>query len=216
MKSNVKSKDYQDFLDDLKNYYDKHDKEEENLSVGTRIQKIREIQGLGIEQLAQMTGIDAKYLQDIESLKVFPDLGTIIRLSKVLKISTGLIFDEQSGLPYVVIRKNERRKIARKISGKKDHPHYEYLSLSSGVISRHMESFIVRLTSNVYYTQELSSHEGEEFLYVLEGAMKIKLADKEETLNTGDSIFYHSTIPHTLKSISPKPAVLLAVVYTGS
>lgn len=216
MKSNVKSKDYQDFLDDLKGYYDTQNKKEEHLAVGTRIQKIREIQGLGIEQLAQMAGIDAKYLQDIESLKVFPDLGTIIGLSKALKISTGLIFDEQSGLPYVVIRKNERRKIARKISGRKDHPHYEYLSLSSGVISRHMESFIVRLTSNVYYTQELSSHEGEEFLYVLEGAMKIKLADKEETLYAGDSIFYHSTIPHTLKSISPKPAVLLAVVYTGS
>lgn len=83
---------------------------------------------------------------------MFPDLGTIIRLSKALKISTGLIFDDQSGLPYAVIRKNERRKILRKISGKKDHPHYEYLSLSSGVISRHMESFIVRLTSNVYYT----------------------------------------------------------------
>lgn len=215
MKSNVKSKDYQDFLDDLKGYYEKHDQKEENIPVGTRIRKIREIQGMDIESLASIAGIDAKYLQDIESLKAFPDLGTIIRLSKALKISTGLIIDEQSGLPYVVIRKNERRKITRKISGKKDHPHYEYISLSSGVISRHMESFIVRLTSNVYYAQDLSSHEGEEFLYVLEGAMKIKLADKEETLHAGDSIFYHSTIPHTLKSISPKPAVILAVLYTG-
>jgi len=78
-----------------------------------------------------------------------------------------------------------------------------------------MEAFIVTLKSNVYYTEELSTHEGEEFLYMLEGAMKIKLDDKEETLQQGDSIFYHSTIPHVLKSISPKPAILLAVLYTG-
>ena len=137
-------------------------------------------------------------------MKVFPDLGTIIRLSKALNISTGLIFDNQSGLPYTIIRKDERRKIARNISGKKSHPHYEYLSLSSDVISRHMESFIVRLTSNVYNTQEISSHEGEEFLYVLEGAIKIKLADKEETLSAGDSIFYAFTNSTCFKKYQPQ------------
>jgi transcriptional regulator with XRE-family HTH domain len=216
MKSNIKSNDYQNFLDDLKGYYQENEqKEEENIPVGTRIRQIRQMQGVDSATLAKNAGIDHKYLEDVESLAIYPDLGTIIKITNALKVSTGSIFDLDSSRSYTIIRKIDRKKIMRSISGVKEHPDYEYLSLSSGVISRHMEAFIVTLKSNVYYTEELSTHEGEEFLYMLEGAMKIKLDDKEETLQQGDSIFYHSTIPHVLKSISPKPAILLAVLYTG-
>jgi transcriptional regulator with XRE-family HTH domain len=213
MKSNVQSTDYQNYLDDLKGYYGGQEQHEERRPVGERVRSLREMQGMDAGKLADSAGIDRNYLLDIESLKVFPDLGTIIRLSKALKISTGFMLDSETGYSYSIVRRDARKRIDRSVSGKKDKPDYEYVALSTGVTSRHMESFIVTLIGNDY--AEPSAHDGEEFLYVLDGAMAIKLGQKEETLAAGDSIFYLSTVPHALKSLGDTPAVILAVVYTG-
>ncbi|MCX7679801.1 MAG: XRE family transcriptional regulator [Spirochaetes bacterium] len=216
MKSNVQSVEYNNYLEDLKGYYGNQEREGkgEHYRVGERIKKLREMQGMERSKLARIAGISENYLKDIEDVNVFPDLGTIIRLSKALKTSTGFMLDADSGYSYSVVRKEDRRKIQRAVSGKRDKPEYEYVSLSLGVTSRHMESFIVTLKEN-QYSNEPSCHDGEEFLYVLEGSLTIKLGNKEETLQEGDSIFYLSTIPHMLKNNSENPAVLLAVVYTG-
>ena len=65
MKSNIKSKDYQNFLDDLKGYYQENEqKEEENIPVGTRIRQIRQMQGVDSATLAKNAGIDKKYLAE--------------------------------------------------------------------------------------------------------------------------------------------------------
>lgn len=216
MKSNIQSVEYHSYLEDLKGYYGTSEdtKNEEAHPVGERIRKLREIQGMERAKLAKIAGITEQYLKDIEELNVFPDLGTIIKLSKALKTSTCFMLDADSGYSYSVVRKEDQKKIHRSVSGRKDKPEYEYVSLSLGVTSRHMESFIVTLREN-QYTDEPSIHEGEEFLYVLEGSLTIKLGNKEEILKEGDSIFYLSTIPHALKSNSDKPAVILAVLYTG-
>lgn len=214
MRTNVKSRDFQNFIEDLNGYYQDQEKKEDNKSVGERLKHIREMQGLTLDRLSKISGIDEGYLADVESFKVYPDLGTIIRLSKALKISTGFILDAASGYSYSVVRRDDRQKIKRALSGKKDRPDYEYQSLSTGVSSRHIESFIVTLAGKEY-DQEPSTHDGEEFLYVLEGELSIRLGNKEESLKAGDSIFYLSTVPHALRSAGQAPAVLLAVVYTG-
>ncbi len=214
MKSNVQSADYRNYLEDLKGYYGGQEPMEERRPVGIRIKALREMQRMDAAKLAGIAGIDEGYLRDIEELKVFPDLGTIIRLSKALKISTGFMFDADSGYSYSIVRSEDRRRIDRAVSGRREKPEYEYVSLSMGVTSRHMESFIVTLKGNEY-GDEPSTHEGEEFLYVLEGSLTIKLGRKEETLKEGDSIFYLSTVPHALKNSGDVNAVILAVVYTG-
>ncbi|MBP7604286.1 MAG: helix-turn-helix transcriptional regulator [Spirochaetes bacterium] len=214
MRTQVKSEDYQNYLDDLTGYYSQQEKAEEKTFIGERLKKIREMQGISLEKLARLAGVEERYLREIENVKVFPDLGTIIRLSKALRVATGIILDEESGFSYSVIRREDRRDTRRTPSGNRDNPQYLYQSLSTGVVSRHMESFIVTLPAGGT-ADELSSHEGEEFLYVLEGEITIRLGKKEEILREGDSIYYLSTVPHSLKSSGGGQAQVLAVVYTG-
>jgi transcriptional regulator with XRE-family HTH domain len=214
MRTQVKSKDYQDFIDDLSGYYGEPDGGEEKLQMGERLKKLREIQSLSTDKLAKLTGVTEKYLKDVESGKVFPDLGTVIKLAKALRISTGVLLDDASGYTYSVVREKDRKKIRRVPSGTQEKPNYLYQSLSEGVKRRHMESFIVTLPEGVK-AGEPSSHEGEEFILVLEGKVLVSLGGKEETLGVGDSIYYHSAVPHTLTSADKKQAVIMAVVYTG-
>ena len=58
------------------------------------------------------------------------------------------------------------------------------------------------------------SHQGEEFFYVLEGTIKLFLDDKEILLETGDAIYFDSSLPHAGISIGDKPAKTLHTHFT--
>jgi quercetin dioxygenase-like cupin family protein len=59
----------------------------------------------------------------------------------------------------------------------------------------------------------VSTHAGQEFIYVLEGAMEVTLEDHTEVLYPGDSIYYDSTLPHLVRCHGDQEAVILAVLF---
>ncbi len=58
-----------------------------------------------------------------------------------------------------------------------------------------------------------SVHEGEEFIYVLEGEMEVTIGEHREVLYPGDAIYYHSSLPHLVKCHQGKPTRILAVLF---
>lgn len=76
-----------------------------------------------------------------------------------------------------------------------------------------MEPFLidVELHSDDF---ELSSHEGEEFIYVLKGEIEVIYGQEKYRLGEGDSIYYDSVVPHHLHAAGENDARILAVVYT--
>lgn len=215
MKSKTNSNEYNEFLDHLSGYYLDKEKTDAMVPVGERLKNIREMQGFTIERLAQLTGLEPGYLEKVESQVLYPDLGVIIKLSKALSIAAGLLLGEKSGYGYSVVRKEARQKIKRFTTGTRERPNYHYQSLASGVVDRHMESFIVTLDPDTGGGHELSSHEGEEFIVVMEGEIQVTLGNKDERLGEGDSIYYLSSIPHVVRNTTKSLAVILAVIYTG-
>ena len=202
------------FLEDIQGYYVDSGEKEESKPLSTRIKELRQIQGFSLQHLAKISGLDPEIVLKIEKQEIFPDLGTVVKLSKALRITTGLLLGEESGYSYSVVKKGDRKKIKRFVSGTKKQTNYEYRSLASGIQDKHMESFIVTLKEKKK-TSELSCHDGEEFIMVLKGSIKVALAAKEEVLEEGDTIYYLSSIPHNLTPITPE-AEILAVMYASS
>ena len=60
----------------------------------------------------------------------------------------------------------------------------------------------------------LSSHEGEEFIMVMEGIMEISYGKNTYLLEEGDSIYYDSIVPHHVHAYEGQAAKILAVIYT--
>jgi mannose-6-phosphate isomerase-like protein (cupin superfamily) len=58
------------------------------------------------------------------------------------------------------------------------------------------------------------SHDGEEFMYILEGVHEFIYDNKKYTLYEGDSVYFDSRIPHTGRSVGDKRAKILAVMYS--
>ena len=182
-KTTIESEEYEDFLDDLSHF---SAKEEEGylaestdqplavsdavLNVGENVRKTREEKGLSLSDIAQRTGLDINLLREIEDGKASPPLGTIIKLAKSLHMKMGYFISGAENLSYTIVRKNDRKLISRFDSKKSDKYGYEFISLAPHKKDRHMEPFIVTLEPSV--EEEPSTHDGQEFIYVLQGKMR--------------------------------------------
>ena len=76
-----------------------------------------------------------------------------------------------------------------------------------------MEPFIVDIEPAVESDYKLSSHEGEEFIYVLKGNIEINYGKDTYQLAEGDSIYLDSVVAHNVHAAGNQPAKIMAVVY---
>jgi transcriptional regulator with XRE-family HTH domain len=189
------------------------DRPAESGSIGERVRRVREEKGLTREDISQRTGLDADYLSQIEAESVSPPLGALIRIAKALDMKLGRFISTGEVKPYTVVRRNERRVVSRYTSAQGDQYGYTYESLAPDKKDRHMEPFMETLLPSGAKT-ELSSHGGQEFIYVVEGDMEVTLDDYTDVLHPGDSIYYDSSVPHLVRCHGDKETVILAVLYT--
>ena len=180
--------------------------------VGQRIRKIREEKGVALEELSRLTGFDVEFLSSLEKNEAQPQLGTVIKLSKALDSAFGRLVSGVGDKLYSITRKSERRIISRSTSRTGKKQLYTYKSLAPEVKGRHMEALIVQL--EVDPDKEISVHDGEEFIFVLNGIVVLEIGDDKFELEAGDSVYYLSTTPHHIAAKMDK-ATILAVLYEG-
>ena len=207
-------KKHEDFLTDASRLAPAGAIEKEKEALGERIRSAREMRGLTLEDISSRTGIDVATLKGIESSEMAPPLGQLIRLGKALDMKMGYFISPGVDKPMTVVRKDQGKAIARYGKKKSQQYGYSYESLAPEKANRMMEPFIVTLMPTD--AEEFSSHDGQEFIFVLEGEMKVQVGDKVEFLKPGDAVYYDSTQPHLVKSATKTKARILAVLYTGA
>lgn len=183
-------------------------------ALGARIREAREMRGLTLEDISSRTGIDVATLQRMESGETVPPLGQLIKLGKALDMKMGYFISPGVEKPMTIVRKEQRRAVARYGQRRAERYGYFYESLAPEKADRMMEPFIVTLLPTD--VEELSTHDGQEFLFVLDGEMKVQVGDEVEFLKPGDAVYYDSSQPHLVKSATKGKTTILAVLYTGA
>jgi len=150
-------------------------KEFEEVRVGERIKELRERKGLSLKEVADLTGFSTALLSQMENHLVSPSLGTIVKLARALSVKVGDFLGETEGEPFTIVRKDERKMVSRFASKEGVKYGYSYESLGFDKKDRHMEPFIVKLEPATVKAAKTSVHEGEEFIFVLEGEMEVIL-----------------------------------------
>lgn len=201
----------EEFLDDISLVAGGETEPEDMSSVGERVRLIREEKGLTLADVASRTGFAPDYIGRIESNEVFPPLGTLIKLGKALDMNMGYFLSGGENKPYAMVRSHQGTQIARRAASDDQKYGYTYHTLAPGKADRSMEPFLVTLEPSEEET--LSSHEGQEFIYVLNGRMEVILGEDRLVLFPGDSIYYDSKIPHMVRCLDSPQARILAVLY---
>jgi quercetin dioxygenase-like cupin family protein len=165
-----------------------------------------------MEELSKLTGFDVAFLAGIEKGEVQPQLGTLIKLSKALDSAFGRLVSGTGDKLYSITRKSEHRAATRSTTKTGKKHLYSYKSLAPGVKGRHMEALVVQLLTAT--EKEMSVHDGEEFVFVLDGTVLLEIGGERFELEPGDSAYYLATTPHIISAKEDK-ATILAVLYEG-
>lgn len=174
-------------------------------SLGRVLRSVRQRSGLTMATLAQLADISQPHLSQMENGKVSPSISTLYRLATALGVSPQELLPSTPTSDLVVIRAGESE--ATPIS---DRPNAALSRVLLGSPGRSLQVQEVVVTEG----QDLGDwfeHEGEEFVYVLEGSVIIELRDNEaRRLEAGDSAWYPSAVPHRWRVTGSFPLRVLA------
>lgn len=184
--------------------------------IGHKIKGIRESKNLSVEEIAERSGLTVDQINSIETDQNLPSLGPLIKIARALGVRLGTFMDDSDALGPIVTRAEDREKNSS-ISFSNDatdaRKHMEYHPLAQQKAGRHMEPFVIDINPETSPEFQLSAHEGEEFIYVMQGEVEIVYGKDTYSLKEGDSIFYDSIVKHHVHGAPGKSAKILAVVY---
>ena len=184
------------------------------LNLGQKIKTLRQRKGLSLQQIAEKTNLSVPLLSQIEGEVVAPPVATLLKISKALNVNIGYFFqEEESGKRAVVVRKNERKQIFRRIHEDPSKIGYYYESLAYPKADKHMEPFQVKFEVKKKEDLIFFNHKGEEFLFVLEGQLEFNYENEIFTLEPGDSLYFDSGFPHAFRALGRKNALAIDVIY---
>ncbi len=173
------------------------------LSVGTRIRRLRQDRQVSLNTLANETGYAVSYLEEIEQDKVIPPVAVLLSLSRALEVDSGeLLKDDGEAL--------ERR--AEAVRKRTDH--YSYRMLTPESSHKHLKGFLITIDPASDLKSTGFRHEGEEFHYVLKGEVTVTVGENVNVLAAGDSLHFNSAVEHKLRNSGQETCELLVVLYT--
>ena len=167
-------------------------------AIGARLRQLRARRKRSLAQVAQAVGISVGFLSALERSQMSGSVGTLRKLARFYKTNI-LDFFDASGASGRQVHPEER-KVLELGAGVR----MELLAWGNPVMEPHLFRVAPDAGSGDSYT-----HEGEEFIYVMRGELKITLNDQEYHLKPGDSFYFESATPHRWKNPGRKETLVL-------
>jgi len=186
--------------------------EVKNLHIGKKIRDLRKKAGLILQDLSDRTGFSKPLLSQIEKEVVSPPIATLLKISKALNVNIGFFFEDNYPEEKVVlVRKDESQVIDSRFFGREESGYY-YEALAYKKSKKFMEPFLVEFKRKSAEKLSYFSHDGEEFIYLLEGTLEFRTENQQYILRPGDSLYFESSIPHAYRALERRNAKALSVI----
>ncbi|PLY03235.1 MAG: Cro/Cl family transcriptional regulator [Desulfuromonas sp.] len=190
--------------------------EVKELQIGNKIRKLRQQKRMTLQSLTDATGLSKPLLSQIENDQVIPPLATLLRIAKAFKVGLHTFFEEAGTSKCIYVPAGESRQLSRSsLPSGMTHP-YLYHSLAFGKKNRNMEPYIIEFENRELTDDLLVSHQGEEFLFLLEGEVVFHYGEQIIRMRPGDSVYYESGEKHAFVAVSQQRPRGVAVIYADT
>ena len=166
-------------------------------NIGEKIRTLRLRKKMGLVELGQHTGLSAALLSKLERGKLFPTLPTLLRIALVFSVGLEHFFREDRNNGVAVIRKRERQRFPEKPASSE--VSYFFESLDFVATERKINAYYADFQALPPEKARVHHHPGVEFLYVMNGELGLRIGNDEYTLDSGDSIYFDSSVPHAYR-----------------
>jgi len=178
--------------------------------MGERVKKLREAQGLSLDQVCKLTGLPTDQLRAFEDGTEVPSIGAVIKMSRVFGSRMEGLLHGGGVVSEALTICRSGESLAGEM-GSTDQG-YAYKSLTRpGTAGHLMEPFLLSFDPRSEPGVPIS-HNGQEYVYVLEGAIELFYDGQTHELGKGDSVYLDANRPHTFRGLGEFPAQILAVV----
>lgn len=174
--------------------------------LGRRVRSARLARRLTLEEVVSRTSFTVSWLSKLENGLLAPSLEGLVRLAEVLECGVDSLVEGLSIPPqYVVVKRGSGMTVPGRGGIVRE-------SLADQWRNRRMHPVILHVSGNGSRRQP-ESHDGERFLLVLEGSVKVAYGDEQIQLAPGDSLYIHAAIPHAIAPAGRGTAKVLSVAY---
>ena len=168
-------------------------------SIGERIKKSRNEKGLSLRELASKVDLSASFLSQIEQGKASPSIENLKKIATSLDVKVSyLIEDEEETRNMEVVKKDERKYIESIDSNTK------MALLTTSNIDKTMEPILYEIGPKGESGRSFYTHNGEEFIFIIEGKLDVYIDETVYSLNEGDSLYFKSSQKHRFKNTTEK------------
>lgn len=186
-----------------------------NNLIGEKIRTFMSDRSVSVDELVQRSGLSAEAIQLIINDSKIPSLAPLIKISRALGVRPGTFLDDAEHLGPVVYRPADKQSsVAFSSQLTTSNSHLNFTAMAENKSGRHMEPFLITVSPVAGVGAQTSSHEGEEFIFVLKGSVNIQYGTEFYQLNAGESIYYDSIVNHLVSCGGAEAAEILAVIYT--
>ena len=180
-------------------------------AIGSKIRSLRLKKKMGLVELGRHSGLSPALLSKIERGRLFPTLPTLLRIALVFSVDLDFFFAGAREKPVVaVVRKGERVKLPERTDGDSA---YRFESLDFAATERRFNSYYAEFLPVTRAAMRLHDHPGAEFIYVLGGALTVRIGDDEHALDAGDSLYFDSSVRHGYRRSGGRACS--AIIVTG-
>ncbi len=162
--------------------------------IGEQIRKLRRKKGISLTKLAYQTGLSKSMLSQVERGLSNPSIEKIRSLAEALQVPVFTLFLDGHESQGMLIKKDKR--IALYVPDSR-----AIRELLTPDLNRAMLLVIARIPPHDCSSPTLTTHLGEECVFVLRGKINIQLHDELFALESGDSFYFDARVPH--RSINP-------------
>lgn len=178
--------------------------------IGDKLRMLRLKKKMGLVELGRHTGLSAAMLSKVERGKLFPTLPTLLRIALVFSVGLEYFFsDDRKRHVLAIVRSSERKRFPERPDGRDISFYFE--SLDFNAVERKLNAYYAEFLPLQPGKARLHHHAGAEFLSVLRGKLELHIGTEDHILESGDSIYFDSSLPHSYRRISQKSCGAIVV-----
>jgi transcriptional regulator with XRE-family HTH domain len=166
------------------------------LHIGDRIKALRIAQNRTMQEIAEASDLSKSMISKIENNRAIPSVAALVNIAKALGTNISSLLEQDGWVNAIHTKvKNAKENLTPTDKG---YLIYPYASEYHG---KKMQPFLFVARKGEVVFHEVS-HEGEEFVYVIKGKMKMQVGETEYLLNTGDSLYFNAVLKHGIMPVT--------------
>ncbi|TCO74823.1 helix-turn-helix domain-containing protein [Marinisporobacter balticus] len=174
--------------------------------IGKKIKELRTNKNLTLKDLSEKTNLSIGYLSQLERGLTTIAIDSLENIAKVLDTDIACFFREHKNSKKAVLR-NHEKEVFEIINSQ-----FIYYHLTNDVESKNLLPRLIEILPSMMEEKIITyQHEGEEFIYVLEGILTMIIDNEQYALYPGDSAHIDSNRVHNWANYTNKKVKLLTV-----